>query len=200
MDFYNISTKELEHIIEEYPWYNLARKAYIQKSANGDSDKILSFVKESSLFVQSRINFLKAVKGEIGSDFSKEPSEKPIDVPVNVQEEIQKPRQYIVGGDYFGKEDFQQLSSEGLSVNVEFSLPAKGNSEGEYREDVLSDNSNEGLALNQDMFYTETLAEIYANQELYSQAIEIYNKLILLYPEKNAYFASLIENIKNKIN
>ena len=45
---------------------------------------------------------------------------------------------------------------------------------------------------------SETLAEIYAAQELYGRAVEIYKKLILLYPEKSAYFASLIEKVKDK--
>ena len=45
---------------------------------------------------------------------------------------------------------------------------------------------------------SETLAGIYVEQELYPRAIEIYKKLILLYPEKSAYFASLIEKVKDK--
>ena len=44
-------------------------------------------------------------------------------------------------------------------------------------------------------FYTETLAQIYAEQGYYGQAKNIYSKLILAYPEKSAYFASLIQKI-----
>jgi hypothetical protein len=46
---------------------------------------------------------------------------------------------------------------------------------------------------------SETLAEIYVRQENYRKAIKIYEKLLLLYPEKNDKFALLIENLKNKI-
>lgn len=44
---------------------------------------------------------------------------------------------------------------------------------------------------------SETLAKIYAAQGDVQRAIRIYNKLCLLYPEKNSYFAALIETLEN---
>ncbi|MDO4228292.1 MAG: hypothetical protein Q4C98_00610 [Capnocytophaga sp.] len=43
---------------------------------------------------------------------------------------------------------------------------------------------------------TETLAQVYVNQRKYKQAIQAYEILILKNPEKSAYFAAQITNIK----
>ncbi len=47
---------------------------------------------------------------------------------------------------------------------------------------------------------TETLAIIYTDQGLYPKAIDVYKKLILKFPEKNAYFASRITELEQKLN
>ena len=47
-----------------------------------------------------------------------------------------------------------------------------------------------------DRFYTETLARLMVRQKKRKKAIEIYEKLMLKFPEKRAYFASQIEDIK----
>ncbi len=47
---------------------------------------------------------------------------------------------------------------------------------------------------------SETLAKIYVEQMLYHKALDIYRKLSLKYPEKNAYFASQIKYLELKVN
>jgi tetratricopeptide (TPR) repeat protein len=47
-----------------------------------------------------------------------------------------------------------------------------------------------------DSLVSETLANIFEMQKLYDKAIEVYQKLILKFPEKSAYFASRIETLK----
>jgi hypothetical protein len=49
-------------------------------------------------------------------------------------------------------------------------------------------------------FISETLAMVYANQGYTGKAVQILEKLMLQNPEKNAYFAALIENVKKSIN
>jgi len=47
---------------------------------------------------------------------------------------------------------------------------------------------------------TETLAKVYLQQGNTDGAIRIYERLMLKFPEKNAYFADLIQNIKKENN
>ena len=47
-----------------------------------------------------------------------------------------------------------------------------------------------------DEFITETLAKIYVKQGNISKGIRAYQKLSLKFPEKNVYFAALIEELK----
>ena len=44
---------------------------------------------------------------------------------------------------------------------------------------------------------SETLADLLAAQAQYEKAIEMYERLTLLFPEKSAYFAAKIEKLKN---
>lgn len=48
-------------------------------------------------------------------------------------------------------------------------------------------------------YFTETLAKIYVKQQRYSKALEIIKKLNLKYPKKNAYFADQIRFLEKLI-
>lgn len=99
----------------------------------------------------------------------------------------------VVGGDYFSKEDFAELDEMERAVEIRLGAPAD-NIDRDATEAVgVSATDFESMD-----FVTETLAGIYADQGYYDKAIEVYAKLILLYPEKSAYFASLVNEIKSK--
>jgi len=60
-------------------------------------------------------------------------------------------------------------------------------------EVIVEDKEPEGV--NREIV-SETLARIYIEQQHYSRAKEVYEKLILLNPEKSNYFAALIKECK----
>lgn len=66
---------------------------------------------------------------------------------------------------------------------------------------VVIEKSDEELseALNDDLFFTETLARIYIKQQKYERALEIIKRLSLNYPKKNVYFANQISFLKKLI-
>ncbi|CAL1519585.1 hypothetical protein MMC2321_03335 [Chitinophaga sp. MM2321] len=55
----------------------------------------------------------------------------------------------------------------------------------------------DSITFNNDIV-SETLAEIWVRQQQYSNAIRIYQKLSLLNPDKNAYFAQKIQELKSQ--
>lgn len=59
--------------------------------------------------------------------------------------------------------------------------------------------AKESLTENDDLI-TETLAKIYVLQKNYNKAIDAYERLSLIYPEKNTFFADQIQRIKDKQN
>ena len=134
---------------------------------------------------------------------------------------------YVVGGDYFSKADIDSLENKQENISLNYlkgagSATSSGSAtsggsatpgssatsgsaamqgSGLVAEGGASakDESSGEISLEIDSpLCTETLASIYAQQGYYQQAIEIYSKLCLLYPEKSAYFATLVKEVKIK--
>ena len=204
----NINIKELpvadlEKLVTEYPWFGYARRVLLMKMAEGGKEHLEVYLKKCSAFVPSRRElYSKGMENvhqesfpvidfeEINRDID---DIRALNVP-KVEKEENAPKYIILGGDYFTKEDFV-----GLEEMPSFKVGALGSpiesqsvgSEGVVVDEDLDDS---------DIFYTETLARIYAEQGYYEEVMKVYSKLILLYPEKSAYFATLVNSVKSKNN
>ncbi len=114
------------------------------------------------------------------------------------------PKIVLAGGDYFGKNDFDEVKLDTAKPLDRFiaEKPSllRSNTSSQYNENQPVEEIELGEKFDDSGFYTETLAKIYTEQCFYKRAIEVYAKLILLYPEKSTYFATLVQELKSKHN
>ncbi|MBQ7423985.1 MAG: tetratricopeptide repeat protein [Prevotella sp.] len=80
------------------------------------------------------------------------------------------------------------------SENGKIELKAEPEFTPEIEEEEETDEN-----VNDESYFTETLARIYIKQGRYSQALEIIKRLNLAYPKKNAYFADQIRFLEKLI-
>ena len=92
----------------------------------------------------------------------------------------------VAGGDFFSPEQYAAVRKDEDNVFSNFKSERYDEPEGRCWEDPEFG------------FCTETLAAIYADQGYFAEAKKIYSRLILRYPEKSAYFASLIEKLQQE--
>ena len=170
VDFKSISLEELSALVNRYPWFAAARKELCVRTGQY-ADAALYVFDRGILAEEARKG---APSGKEASEYLRERSQAPMEQKV-----------VVVGGDYFTQEAYD-------SVRAAQADPSAAPQDD--RREVKDDRSKKEL---EDVFITEPLAEIYATQGYLEQAKEIYSKLILRYPEKSAYFATLIEKLNN---
>lgn len=178
------SITELEDILKVYPWFSIARQYLYRQLASEMSEYSPNLIKQAAPYLYSTEELVKQVRRD--SRLKPEPKEEKETRPVVI--DTREKEIFVVGGDYFAKEDYQQIKDEGGSVLDSFKADIHREAEVECAKsnDQFSD----------DEYCTETLAKIYLQQGCFKRALEVYDKLILLYPEKSAYFATLKEEIK----
>ena len=170
VDFKSISLEELSALVNRYPWFAAARKELCIRTGQY-ADAALYVFDRSMLAEEARKG---AASGKEASDYLRERKEAPMEQKV-----------VVVGGDYFSQEAYD-------SVRATQEDPSAA-----PQEDRKKTKKEPSALPQDDIFVTQTLAEIYATQGYLEQAKEIYSKLILRYPEKSAYFATLIEKLNN---
>ncbi len=214
-----LTFEELESVIERYPWFSIAlREEFARLSAMKENKVDSKKLKSAAIRLFSRREMFDMSTGRLstyrGKSIELEDVRQHRGITANVEESeknavedtatdtVEKPdetansdinarKTIVIGGDYFSREDLEKIEHE---ENMKLS-PADPE---EIFSDVITFDIGASDSFNDEHFFTETLAEIYIEQGLYDRAIEVYSKLILLYPEKNSYFAGLIDNLKSK--
>ncbi|MCR4565646.1 MAG: hypothetical protein K5651_06115 [Bacteroidales bacterium] len=169
-----LSIEQLSSLVNSYPWFVQARVQLARQlvRAGGWSREELSRL---LMHVSDPVALRPFVVPLLAS-------QKSISVPPVTD---QKPRR-IPGGDFFTREEYDKVKRDDDFVfRLGTGSVARKESEGTPADAGQLD------------FVTETLAQIYADQGYFAQAKEIYEKLILAYPEKSAYFAALIDKFKS---
>ena len=176
---------QLERVLFFYPWYSYARVKMMEKLAEADVESAEQKLRESAAYCPDPGRLFA-----LFTEQSVKESENIIDFEAisSVAKETEQTKYVMVGADYFSPEDLRSAEDEELD-NVRID-PAK----------AVDDAGQVPPAADFDIsdFYTETLARIYAGQGYYDEAVKVCAKLILLYPEKSAYFAALADEIKSK--
>lgn len=179
-DIKKLESDELMEVVELYPWFGAAQKELCMRMSGqwGEDD----FASAALHIASRRVIF------EIARDRKKtELSDKEVSTLLQTYGTTQR-KSRAVGGDFFSQEAYDQVRKDDDKIFSSFA--AKVSSEREISSDL-------GIL---DDFCTEPIAEIYAEQGYFEQAKYIYSKLILRYPEKNSYFAALIDKLDNCID
>ena len=189
MDLHKLDLDELVGVVNLYPWFGGARKELCRRMREmGDSWDVAQYA-DAAMYVCEREKISEVVRNGRTVSWADADVEKLLKsyiVEKQDVEEVKESRKVYAGvGDYFSQEDYDHVKVS--EDNVFSRYAAKARKEKPERAEAVSDDLQ---------FYTETLAQIYAEQGYYEQAKRIYSKLILAYPEKSAYFATLIQKLE----
>ncbi len=187
IDVKELSMNELAGVINLYPWFGLARKEMYKRMCGMglSSDEQYS---DSAMYIGTRSKLSDIVRAVQEKDWTDGDVEELVKMYISEEQKdttASEPQRVYAGvGDYFSQADYAQVKKS--EDNVFSHYAAKARQEKTSPEEVSAFEFD---------IYTQTLAEIYLEQGYPEQAKRIYSKLILAYPEKSAYFASLIEKI-----
>jgi len=188
IDIKKLNLEELSGVVSLYPWFSQARMELCCRLGEAGACSELQLA-ASALYLPSRRKLYAKVHGEGKADCSDKDVEALIKAYLSPAKPISdKPRVVVAGADFFSTEEYRSVENDRDRI----SFKPKGDLKGAPDTPAVVQTNENGLEI-----YSETLARIYIEQGYLNEAKEIYSKLILRYPEKSVYFASLIEKINN---
>ena len=189
MDLRKLTLDELVGVVNLYPWFGGARIEMCERMRKmGDGSIGASQYADAALYVPSRAIVAGMMRASVSRDWTDADVERLLKSYISenessVSDDSRQRRVHVVGGDYFSQDDYDRVRKTDDKIFSKYAAKAK------------QDRSYEDIKGMEFDIYTETLAQIYLEQGYPEQAKSIYSKLLLANPEKNAYFAALIEKI-----
>ena len=212
----SLTMDELTGTINEYPWFGAARRELCERMSKvGGSEWGREQYAEAAMYIASRTIVSDIVRSTRKEDYSDKDVETLLKryiapapaVPEPVEghvmtgltghlpqgpEPVEGPKVYrrtvrAAGGDFFSSDQYNEVRREDDDFFSKFKAGKSEEGDGRKWEDPEVG------------FCTETLAWVYADQGYFAEAKKIYSRLMLRYPEKIAYFATLIEKLDEEI-
>jgi len=189
IDLKKLNLDELVGVVNLYPWFGGARKELCERmlKVGGDGWGEAQYA-DAAMYVASRGKISDMLRSSRSCNWTDDEVENLIKSYIAEDDAAKETpsgqrRVHVVGGDYFSQAEYDQVRRSDDNVFSRYAAKAKQEKPYEVQEDSEFD------------LYTETLAQIYLEQGYPEQARSIYSKLLLANPEKNAYFAALIQKI-----
>ena len=211
----SLTMDELTGVINIYPWCGAARRELCERMSKvGGNEWGKERYAEAAMYISSRSIVSDIARSTRKEDYSDkdvgsllqrliappaptpEPEPEPAPAPADktaVRRTLPPvPAPYrrtvkVAGGDFFSSDQYEEVRIEEDNYFSKYKVERSDESDGRKWEDPEVG------------FCTETLAWIYASQGYLAEAKKIYSRLMLRYPEKIAYFATLIEKLDEKI-
>lgn len=197
-----------EEIIKEYPLFSLARVMQVIAAKKEELNTYKAVLNANNAFIGDITDIYKVfdkftdhLTSENKNVSILEETEKSNieEVCIDQNNEILGESEFLLLKNNEVKQDSRDAKKTSENLIDKFINGGHGVIRADKISDLTGDVSRES-ALEHDSLITDTLAKIYVKQGLYSKAIYAYEKLILKYPIKSAYFATQIEEIKKLIN
>jgi hypothetical protein len=197
--------QQLEQFVSRHPWCGISHQLLLEAYYLNHDEKVRAYAPMAAVYAVTRhylYQRLQQITPQEPAPPVVEPEPQTPEPPkAEAPEPAKKTLPAVPSGEYFNSSDLSLVDpgddAIGRFIVEKPKISALSSSlAGVDGVDAAVSSVKAGSYAPEDMV-TETLARIYADQNLYTHAIDIYEKLSLREPKKSAYFADLIQNLKN---